>query len=289
MLYGALEAGGTKMICAVGDEKGNIIDEVTIPTTVPNETIPEIIRYFKGKDIEALGIACFGPLDLDKSSPTYGNILKTPKLAWTDLEIYSVLKDELEVTVNIDTDVAGSLLGEATWGSAKGISNALYITIGTGIGGGILANGEILHGMLHPELGHMLLTRHESDSFEGICPFHKNCFEGLASGPSIEARWGKPAVELADKVEVWNLESYYIAQALTNIILTICPKKIILGGGVMNQEQLFPMIRSKVRTNINGYITTKELEDIDNYIVPAVLGGKQGVMGALKLAFDSPV
>lgn len=289
MLYGALEAGGTKMICAVGDEKGNIIDEVTIPTTVPNETIPEITRYFKGKDIEALGIACFGPLDLDKSSPTYGNILKTPKLAWKDLEIYSVLKDELEVPVNIDTDVAGSLLGEATWGSAKGISDALYITIGTGIGGGILANGEILHGMLHPELGHMILSRHESDSFEGICPFHKNCFEGLASGPSIEARWGKPAVELADKVEVWNLESYYIAQALTNIILTICPKKIILGGGVMNQEQLFPMIRSKVRTNINGYITTKELEDIDNYIVPAGLGGKQGVMGALKLAFDSPV
>jgi len=289
MLYGALEAGGTKMICAVGDEKGNIIDEVTIPTTVPNETIPEIIRYFKGKDIEALGIACFGPLDLDKSSPTYGNILNTPKLAWTDLEIYSVLKDELEVPVNIDTDVAGSLLGEATWGSAKGISDALYITIGTGIGGGILANGEILHGMLHPELGHMLLSRHESDSFEGICPFHKNCFEGLASGPSIEARWGKPAEELADKVEVWNLESYYIAQALTNIILTICPKKIILGGGVMNQEQLFPMIRMKVRSNINGYITTKELEDIDNYIVPAGLGGKQGIMGALKLAFDSPV
>ena len=289
MLYGALEAGGTKMICAVGDEKGNIIDEVTIPTTVPNETIPEIIRYFKGKDIEALGIACFGPLDLDKSSPTYGNILKTPKLAWTDLEIYSVLKDELEVPVNIDTDVAGSLLGEATWGSAKGISNALYITIGTGIGGGILANGEILHGMLHPELGHMFLSRHESDSFEGICPFHKNCFEGLVSGPSIEARWGKPAVELADKVEVWNLESYYIAQALTNIILTLCPKKIILGGGVMNQEQLFPMIRSKVRSNINGYITTKELEDIDNYIVPAGLGGKQGIMGALKLAFDYPV
>ncbi|MEE3398903.1 MAG: ROK family protein [Eubacterium sp.] len=289
MLYGALEAGGTKMICAVGDEKGNIIDEVTIPTTVPNETIPEIIRYFKGKDIEALGIACFGPLDLDKSSPTYGNILKTPKLAWTDLEIYSVLKDELEVPVNIDTDVAGSLLGEATWGSAKGISDALYITIGTGIGGGILANGEILHGMLHPELGHMLLSRHESDSFEGICPFHKNCFEGLASGPSIEARWGKPAEELADKVEVWNLESYYIAQALTNIILTICPKKIILGGGVMNQEQLFPMIRMKVRSNISGYITTKELEDIDNYIVPAGLGGKQGIMGALKLAFDSPV
>ena len=289
MLYGALEAGGTKMICAVGDEKGNIIDEVTIPTTVPNDTIPEIIRYFKGKDIEALGIACFGPLDLDKSSPNYGNILKTPKLAWTDLEIYSVLKDELEVPVNIDTDVAGSLLGEATWGSAKGISDALYITIGTGIGGEILANGEILHGMLHPELGHMLLTRHESDSFEGICPFHKNCFEGLASGPSIEARWGKPAEELADKVEVWNLESYYIAQTLTNIILTICPKKIILGGGVMNQEQLFPMIRSKVRTNINGYITTKELEDIDNYIVPAGLGSKQGVMGALKLAFDSPV
>ena len=289
MLYGALEAGGTKMICAVGDEKGNIIDEATIPTTVPNETIPEIIRYFKGKDIEALGIACFGPLDLDISSPTYGNILKTPKLAWTGLEIYSVLKDELEVPVNIDTDVAGSLLGEATWGSAKGISDALYITIGTGIGGGILANGEILHGMLHPELGHMLLSRHESDSFEGICPFHKNCFEGLASGPSIEARWGKPAEELADKVEVWNLESYYIAQALTNIILTICPKKIILGGGVMNQEQLFPMIRIKVRSNINGYITTKELEDIDRYIVPAGLGGKQGIMGALKLAFGSPV
>ena len=287
MRYGALEAGGTKMICAVGDENGNIFDEKTIPTTIPNETIPEIIKYFRDKDIEALGIACFGPLDLDKSSPTYGNILKTPKLAWTDLEIYSVLKDELGVPANIDTDVAGSLLGEVTWGGSQGLKNAVYITIGTGIGGGILSNGEILHGMLHPELGHMILARHESDTFDGVCPFHRNCFEGLASGPSIEARWGKSADELTDNEKVWELESFYIAQALSNIILTVCPERIILGGGVMNQEQLFPLIRDKVVSNLNYYISSNELADIDSYIVPASLKGKQGIMGALKLAMDA--
>lgn len=287
MLIGALEAGGTKMVCAVGREDGSILEQVSIPTTTPEETVAGIVNYFKGKEIEALGVAAFGPVDVKPQSPTYGQILDTPKLAWRHFDLLGALKKELDVPMGLDTDVNGSCLGELTYGCAKGLDSVIYITIGTGVGVGVSVGGKLLHGMLHPEGGHILLSRHPEDPNGGICPYHKNCLEGFASGPSIEARWGKKAVELVDCPEVWEMESYYIAQALVNYIMILSPQKIILGGGVMHQEQLFPLIRKKVTEMIGGYLNTRELADMDNYIVPASLHDDQGIMGCIKLGLDA--
>nr|MCR4922382.1 ROK family protein [Lachnospiraceae bacterium] len=245
------------------------------------------IDYFKDKDIKALGVACFGPIDPDPSSKTYGYITSTPKLAWKDYDIVGNLKKALNVAIGFDTDVNGSLLGEVTYGSSKGLEDAVYITIGTGVGAGIISGGKLVHGMMHAEAGHMMMIRHPKDKYEGRCPFHKSCLEGMAAGPAIEERWGKKAIELKDQKEVWEIEAHYIAQAIMNMILTLMPKKIILGGGVMHQEQLFPLIREKVKENLNGYIKTKELEDMDSYIVPASLNDDQGIMGCIKLAIDA--
>ncbi|MBR1471201.1 MAG: ROK family protein [Lachnospiraceae bacterium] len=294
MLYGALEAGGTKMVCAIGEEDGRILDQVSIPTRLPEETVPEILEYFKGKEIAALGIASFGPVDLDPASAGYGHITTTPKPGWKDYDIVGVMKKALQVPVGFDTDVNGSLLGEVTYGDAKGMSDVVYITIGTGVGGGVMTNGKLLHGMLHPELGHMLMRPHPQDGYAGKCPFHKNCLEGMAAGPAIEERWGAKGKELAERQEVWELEAYYIGQAIVNIILTLSPKRIILGGGVMHQIQLFALIRAEVQKQMNGYLKTKELEDPEHYIVPASLQDDQGIMGCIRLAqmalqFSSPV
>ncbi|SEQ18639.1 ROK family protein [Butyrivibrio sp. TB] len=289
MIYGGIEAGGTKMICVIGDENGRILDRMQIPTKTPEETMPIMIDYFKGKDIKALGIACFGPIDLNRDSKTYGYITSTPKLAWKNYDIVGAFKKELGVPIGFDTDVNGSLLGEITWGCAKGLTDALYLTIGTGVGGGVMAGGKLLHGMLHPELGHIKMAVADGDTYKGKCPYHGTCFEGMAAGPAIEDRWGKKAVELADDDKVWDLESTYIAQALCTYILTLSPQIIILGGGVMHQEQLFPLIRKKVLEQLNGYIVTKELKDIDNYIVPASLNDDQGIMGSIKLAMNADI
>lgn len=284
MLFGALEAGGTKMVLAIGNENGEILEQVSIPTETPDITIPKIIDYFKGKEIAALGIGSFGPIDLDKKSETYGYITSTPKLAWANYDLVGNIKKALSIPIGFDTDVNGSALGEATWGSTKGIDSSIYITIGTGIGVGVYQNGGLLHGMLHPEAGHVLLSKHAEDNFEGVCPYHPNCLEGLASGPSIEKRWGKKAIELKDETKVWELEAYYIAQALVGYILTLSPHRIVLGGGVMHQEQLFPLIRKKVVELLNGYVRTSQISDIDNYIVPAALNDNQGIMGCIQLA-----
>lgn len=283
MRIGALEAGGTKMVCAIGNEKGEIFEKISIPTKTPETTMPEMIQWFKAKKIEALGIGCFGPIDPDKDSPTYGYITSTPKLAWKDYNIVGAFEEQLCCPVGFDTDVNGSALGEVTFGQAKGKKNIVYLTVGTGIGAGVYAEGKLLHGMLHPEAGHILMRRREDDHYEGKCPYHKTCLEGLAAGPAIEERWGKKGIELQDQDEVWDLEAYYLAQALTDYILILAPQLIILGGGVMHQEQLFMRIRSYVKEMLNGYIKTKELEDIDHYIVPASLHDDQGIMGALEL------
>ena len=283
MRIGALEAGGTKMVCAIGNEKGEIFEKISIPTKTPETTMPEMIQWFKAKKIEALGIGCFGPIDPDKDSPTYGYITSTPKLAWKDYNIVGAFEEQLCCPVGFDTDVNGSALGEVTFGQAKGKKNIVYLTVGTGVGAGVYAEGKLLHGMLHPEAGHILMRRREDDHYEGKCPYHKTCLEGLAAGPAIEERWGKKGIELQDRDEVWDLEAYYLAQALTNYILILAPQLIILGGGVMHQEQLFTRIRAYVKEMLNGYIKTKELEDIDHYIVPASLHDDQGIMGALEL------
>ena len=287
MLFGALEAGGTKMVCAIGNENGEILEQKSIPTTTPEETMPAILEYFKDKEIASIGIACFGPIDLNKNSETYGYITSTPKIPWRNYNIVGAVKDALKIPVGFDTDVNGSLLGEVTWGCAKGLTDAVYFTIGTGVGAGIMTNGKMLHGMLHPEAGHVKMVPRSGDTYKGKCPYHGTCFEGMAAGPAIEERWGAKAVQLADREEVWDLESYYIAQALMGIVLTLSPQKIILGGGVMLQKQLFSMIREKMLKELNGYIQAKELADIDNYIVPASLNDDQGIMGCIKLAMNS--
>ncbi len=284
MKIGALEAGGTKMVCAIGDEYGNIAERISIPTKTPETTMPKIIEFFKAAKVEAIGVGCFGPVDLNKSSAQYGYITSTPKLSWRYFDILGVMKKELNVPVGFDTDVNASALGEATYGITQGLDVSLYITIGTGVGVGVYMNGQLLHGMLHPEAGHILLRKKDEDTFEGICPYHKNCFEGLAAGPAIEKRYGKSAIELSDCEEVWRLEAYYIAQALYNYTCMLSPNKIVLGGGVMHQEQLYPIIREEYIKIMNGYIDTKEVRDIENYIVAPTLNDNQGILGCLELA-----
>lgn len=287
MRIGALEAGGTKMVCAVGNETGELLDRVSMPTQTPQITMPELLAYFQEKEVEALGIGCFGPVDLDPMSASYGHITTTPKLAWRDCDICGYFRERLGVPVGFDTDVNGSMLGEATWGCAKGLDTAIYITVGTGVGVGVLAGGKLLHGMQHPEGGHILLPGRADDPYEGKCPYHGTCMEGLASGPAIEARWGKRAEELSDRPEVWELEAHYLAYAITNYIMILSPQRIILGGGVMHQEQLMPLVRKKVKEMLGGYIRTRELADPDSYIVLPSLQDDQGVLGALKLGIDA--
>ena len=284
MRLGGLEARGSKMICAVGTEDGVLLDQTIIPTRGPKETMEDVIAYFRDKEIEALGIASFGPVDIHKNSDTYGYILDTPKEAWQHFNLLGTIRDALQVPVELETDMNGACLGELTFGCAKGLDSVVYVSIGTGIGAGIAVNGQLLHGMIHPEAGHMLLRRHPRDGYEGSCPFHATCFEGLASGPAIEERWGRPAEELHNNATVWEMESHYIAQAMVNLILIMSPRVIILGGGVMKNEALFPMIRKRVKKILNGYLNTDEMEDLDKYIVPASLKGNQGVMGCIELA-----
>ena len=287
MILGALEAGGTKMVCAIGDERGNITDRMVFPTETPELTMPHMIAYFKQFSIDALGIGTFGPADLNPASKSYGSITTTPKLAWANYNIRTAFADALQVPVGFDTDVNAAALGEASFGCMQQVNNGIYITIGTGIGVGIMVNRQLLHGMLHPEGGHILLERHSFDTYKGCCPYHTNCFEGLASGPALEGRYEKKAIELKELPEVWELEADYIAKALVNYILILSPERVVLGGGVMHQEQLFPLIRKKTKDYLNGYIKTTQIETMDTYIVPPSLNDNQGILGCLKLAAEA--
>ena len=287
MLIGALEAGGTKMVCAVGREDGTILDRISIPTETPEITMPKLISFFQKYEPDALGIGTFGPADLNEQSPTYGHITTTPKLAWRNYNIKGAFETALHIPVGFDTDVNAACLGEATFGCMQDVSNGIYITIGTGVGVGVMINRQLLHGMQHPEGGHILLEKNPLDSFSGCCPYHSCCLEGLAAGPAIEKRHGKKAFELTDIPEVWELEAEYIAKALVNYILILSPERIVLGGGVMHQEQLFPLIRKKTSELLNGYIHTKQLTDIDTYIIPPSLNDNQGILGCIKLGLDA--
>lgn len=284
MRLGGLEAGGTKMVCAIGNENGEIEKQVSFPTTSPEETMPKIIEFFAQERIEALGIGCFGPIDPVKGSETYGYITTTPKKGWNNFPIVREFEKALQIPVGFDTDVNSSVLGEVTFGDARELHSCVYLTIGTGIGAGVYVNGMLLHGNMHPEAGHILIRRKTGDTFEGCCPFHGDCFEGMASGPAIEKRYGQKAVELFDREDVWNLEAHYIAQALVIYTLNYAPQKIILGGGVMHQLQLFPLIRAEFEKLLAGYICTKEVKDLEHYIVPASLNDMQGAKGCLELA-----
>ena len=285
MRVGALEGGGTKMVMAVCGENGEVLERASIPTEDPSITIPAMVEWFKGKDIEALGIGFFGPVQLNQSADNYGSVTKTPKLAWTDTQIVKPFAEGLNIPVAFDTDV-NAAIGEATWGSAKGTKNSIYITIGTGVGIGVISNGQVLHGLMHPEGGHVLLQKHPKDNYKGHCPFHPNCLEGLAAGPAIEDRWGKKAVELADQSEVWEIEAFYIAQGIVDIILLLSPEIITIGGGVMHQTQVLPMIHSEVKRLLNGYLKIDEMDHLEKYIVLPALNDNQGIMGCAKLAMD---
>lgn len=285
MRIGALEAGGTKMVCAIGDELGHIYDKAVFKTETPDVTMPQMIEYFKKGQADAVGIGCFGPICLDREDPHYGYITSTPKIAWRSYDIVGAFEASLGVPVGFDTDVNAACLGEVTFGGAQGLSDVLYLTVGTGIGAGIYSGGKLLHGNLHPEAGHILLRRHPSDTYVGKCPYHKDCFEGLAAGPALEERFGVSARELTDS-GAWDMEAYYIAQALMSYILILAPQRIILGGGVMHKTELFPLIREHVSKLLNGYIVTRELKDLDSYIVPASLNDEQGIKGCLVLGLQ---
>lgn len=286
MRLGAIEAGGTKFVVCIGDEEGNIIERASFPTESPEKTMESIYQFFDTREFDAIGVGCFGPIDPDLNSETYGYVTTTPKQGWQNFNIMGALKARYDVPMAFDTDVNGAALGEAYFGAAKGLDSALYLTIGTGIGGGAIVEGKLVHGLLHPEMGHMKLTMREDDTYEGACPFHGTCFEGLAAGPAIEKRWGKKGSELPVDHPAWDLEAYYIGQALAIYILTLSPKKIILGGGVMHQEQLFPMIYKYVQEILNGYVQKEEIttDKIKEYIVSPGLGDNAGVCGALALA-----
>ncbi|WP_264191181.1 ROK family protein [Fictibacillus halophilus] len=285
MILGAIEAGGTKFVCGIGNENGDIIEKISFPTTTPEETLKLVTDYFKGKQIEALGVGSFGPIDLNQESSTYGFITSTPKKHWKNVNLLGELKKHIDVPMAFDTDVNAAALGELEWGAAKGLDSCIYMTVGTGIGVGAVTEGKLIHGMLHPEMGHILVKRHEDDTYKGNCPFHGDCLEGMASGPAIENRWGQKGVVLSANPQVWELEAYYLAQALVNYILVLSPKKLILGGGVMQQKQLFPIIIENVVNLLNGYIQHENLlVCIDEYIVPPELGDNAGLCGALALA-----
>lgn len=283
-MLGAIEAGGTKFVCAVGDHEGNIINRVSIPTTIPEETMKEVISFFQEYDIEAIGIGSFGPIDVNTDSSTYGYITTTPKTSWKNYPFVKTIKDTFHVPVGFNTDVNAAALGEATLGAAKGLDSCLYITVGTGIGAGALVQGKLLQGLSHPEMGHILVRRHLEDPYEGTCPYHKDCLEGLAAGPAIEARWGEKGDKLSTRADVWDMEAYYIAQALMQYILILSPKKIILGGGVMKQKQVFSYIYKHLTTLMNEYVY---LPDLSNYIVAPALGDNAGITGSLLLAHEA--
>lgn len=286
MFYGALEAGGTKMVLSHMRENGAMLCRETIPTTTPEETMPRMLAFFREHPIDALGVACFGPLDLNTKSETYGSITATPKLAWRDYPIMTAFRDALNIPVAIDTDVNAAALAESQLGAGRGLSSCLYVTVGTGIGGGLIVHGKPVHGLVHPELGHQLLTPHPEDPApDGFCPYHKHCLEGLAAGPAIEKRWGKPGSELPANHPAWELETEYLAQMCHNAIMSFSPERIILGGGVMQQSFLFTLIREKTLRLLGGYVVSPEVEDrLINYIVKPGLGVHSGVMGAWLLA-----
>lgn len=289
--FGGIEAGGTKFICATADSSGKILEQINIPTATPNVTIPEVIRFFnemnKKTPLSAMGIGSFGPVDPDPESPYFGYITTTPKLAWSQYNILGAVKEAFSVPMGFDTDVNAAALGEYRFGAAKNIDTFIYVTVGTGIGGGGMIDGNLMHGLMHPEMGHIFIPHDkERDPFEGVCPFHGDCLEGLASGPSMMKRWGvASALDLPVDHPAWILEADYLAYAIANWIEILSPKKIIMGGGVMKQKSLLAKIHPKVQSILNGYIKHRTIiEDIENYIVHPGLGEQSGILGAIALA-----
>ncbi len=286
-LLGGIEAGGTKFICALGDRSLELHDRTVLPTTTPDETLERAVDFFRPYQarLAALGIGSFGPVDPDPDSETFGYITTTPKAGWQHTDFAGRLQRALDVPVGFDTDTNAAALGEYACGAAQGLGTILYLTVGTGVGGGAVIGGRRLHGLLHPEMGHVALPRALDDPFAGACPFHGDCLEGMISGPALQARAGRPAHELPPDHAAWTYVVHYLASAVVNFICILSPQRIILGGGVMHQEHLFPRVRVRTQAMLNGYLQRPEIvSDIESYVVPPGLGDDAGVIGALALA-----
>lgn len=290
--YAGVETGGTNIKCIIASDPARVVSELVIPTLDPETTIQKVIQFFKVGEkrynipITSMGIGGFGPLDLNPSSASYGSITSTPKLKWQNYPLLATMRNTFPFPIAIDTDVNAALLGETRWGAGIGFTDLVYVTVGTGVGGGILSNGKLVHGLIHPELGHMLI-RHDfqTDPFEGICPFHKDCLEGLASGVSMAARWSTNPEHLPNNHPGWDLEAEYLAQMCINLTLMLSPQRIIIGGGVPQHEGLLSLIRSKFQSFLNKYLVSPSFsESIESYIVPPMLGHRAGIFGAIALA-----
>jgi len=289
-LYGGIEAGGTKFNCVVARSPTDILSRQSFPTTSPAETIERVIDFFNsvqrsvGK-LSGLGVASFGPVDRAVGSATYGYITLTPKMAWSNTDLLGRLQSALKVPAEFDTDVNGAALGEGVLGAAQGLDSYVYVTIGTGVGAGIVANGSPVNGATHSEVGHILIPRDSADrEFKGNCPYHGDCLEGLVSGPAIKARWGHPAHELPENHEAWDIQARYLAIMCINLTMCYSPERIVLGGGVMQQSHLFPKIRIHYKALMNGYKEGPSASDLRNFIVPTALDGAAGELGALLMA-----
>ena len=278
-LVGGIEAGGTKFVCGVGTGPGEL-QTTSFPTTTPDETLDRVAAYFAEHPVARIGVGSFGPLDLKR-----GTITTTPKLPWRDFDLRGAVERRTGAKVEIDTDVNAAALGEFRWGAAQGLDTFIYLTIGTGIGGGGMVNGRLMHGLLHPEMGHIRIPQDlVQDPYPGGCPSHGNCLEGLACGPAIETRWGVKGYALPPDHPAWDLEARYLALGVTNWICTLSPQRIILGGGVMNQPGLLAKIRSQVQHFLGGYVQMPEiLTDIDQYLVSPGLGERSGILGSMAL------
>ena len=287
MIVGGIEAGGTKFVCTVGTGPDDLRATERFPTTTPDETLARAIDFFRRQPEapSAIGIGTFGPADVDRGSPTFGQITTTPKPGWQGADVVGPISGAFGVPVAFDTDVNVAALGEHRWGAARDVDTFVYLTVGTGIGGGGLVAGRRIQGLTHPEMGHMFLPRQPDDGFPGRCPYHGDCWEGMASGPAIEARWGCPGHELAEDHPAWDLEAHYIAHGLANLLLTLSPQRVVLGGGVMQQDHLFGRIRTAVSEILNGYAPLPE--DLDAFIVPPALGNRAGALGAVALAREA--
>ena len=286
---GALEAGGTKMVLAIYTEDGQELERMTIPTETPEKTMPAMIDFLHSRKVDALGVGSFGPLDLDPASPTYGNITSTPKLAWKDYPLLKNLLNGAAIPAAIDTDVNAAIIAEVEQGAARGCESAVYVTVGTGIGGGVYVNGKTAHGLLHPEVGHMLLRPLADDPIpHGVCPYHDGCLEGLAAGPAIGARIGGDAKNLPDDHPVFEMEAHYLAQMCVNLITTLCPQRIVIGGGVLQRKNLLPMVRKETVRLLGGYVQSPMItEKIDEYIVAPELFPVSGLVGSFLIGLKA--
>lgn len=286
---GAVEAGGTKVVCAVGTSPDDVRAEVVIATTTPAETLRHVMDFFLAHGaIAAIGIGSFGPLDLDRRSPGFGSITNTPKPGWADTMVVDALAP-LGVPIAIDTDVNAAALGEHRWGALRGVTTGVYVTVGTGIGGGGVANGHVMRGLVHPEMGHVLVPHDRiRDPFRGVCPFHGDCLEGLASGVALRERWGAAPETLPPDHPAWELEAHYLGLGLAAIVTILSPERIVMGGGVARAPGLLPRVRTKLADHLGGYVRARAVSNAEaGYVVPPELGDRAGVVGAMALALDA--